>query len=157
VSLKGRNLLADSSDTDQCCTTDGCHCSGNPTQRSCPVHRAYAILDPNLKKYDSLDCSVVVYDVHRLLHELTDDDKAQRVRQELSECPCGTELIEMEGKLRRKLHTACEEHAPDSVRERLCEHVHQWSHESQASCAADYSERTDKQDDDQQNNQDASK
>lgn len=61
MSLQGRNLLADSSDTDQCCTTDGCHCSGNPTQRSCPVHRAYAILDPNLKKYDSLDCSVVVF------------------------------------------------------------------------------------------------
>lgn len=118
-----RNLLTTQHEHAGHCGAHGCHCSNNPTLSSCPVNRAYALLDPNVSDYSSLDCSVVVYDVQQMLQQLDDDEVAAEVREELAQCPCGAELVDVESKLRGKLHDACEEHAPDNLRLRLLSHI----------------------------------
>jgi len=60
-----------------------------------------------------------------MLHQLDDDDElAAEVGEELAECPCGAELLEVESKLRGKLHYACAEHAPENLRLRLLSYIH---------------------------------
>ena len=125
MSSRRRNLLAEQQGHASHCGTNGCGCSGNLTSSSCPVNRAYALLDPHVSDYSSLDCSVVIYEVQRMLHQLDDDDElAAEVGEELAECPCGAELLEVESKLRGKLHDACAEHAPENLRLRLLSYIH---------------------------------
>ena len=125
MSTRRRNLLAAQQEHATHSGAIGSGCAGNPALACCPVNRAYALLDPNVSDYSSLDCSVVVYDVHRMLHQLDDGDElAVEVREELAECPYGAQLVDVESKLRGKLHDACEEHAPDHLRLRLLSHIH---------------------------------
>lgn len=107
-------------------TASGCQCPGNPTLASCPMNHAYAMLDPEIGTYKSLDCSVVVYEVQQLLQRLSEHDAvAEEVRNGVAECPHAKELAELEEKLRGKLQAACTECAPESLRSSLLAYIHQ--------------------------------
>lgn len=94
-------------------------CAGNPTDSTCPLHRVYAMIDPNMDRYDSLDCSVVVYDVQRALEESDDPEFIEKLRNELLRCPGCSHLLDLEGRMREMMHRACGQHAPAGLREKL--------------------------------------
>ena len=77
------------------------------------------MIDPNMDRYDSLDCSVVVYDVQRALEESDDPEFIEKLRNELLRCPGCAHLLDLEGRMREMMHRACGQHAPAGLREKL--------------------------------------
>lgn len=94
-------------------------CAGNPADSSCPLHRIYALIDPNMGEYESLDCSVVVYDVQRALEESDDPEFIEKLHNELMRCPGCADLLNLETRMRDMMHRACGQQAPAGLRDKL--------------------------------------